>query len=293
MRRRTIATPAFAPTAAVALAAAAAFAIAGPLAAQDGYAWENATELSFVSTGGNSSSSSLGLKASLTGTDEQNTFKLEVGGIRSETDVTTRVATGTPASFAVSETTVAQLTAENYFLRGRYDRAFTEAFAFAGAGWDRNTFSGIQNRFAVVAGFGRTLIDAGESGRLKIDLGATYTIQKDVDPEPGADDAFGGLRMTVDATRRVSESADYSSQLAIDENLEDTEDLRADWINSLTLAINQRLAFKTSLQILYDHLPSNLRVPLFDGGGTPTGTDVLTPGDKVDHIVTLTLVIKL
>jgi hypothetical protein len=34
-------------------------------------------------------------------------------------------------------------------------------------------------------------------------------------------------------------------------------------------------------------------VPLFDGGGTPTGTDVLTPGDKVDHIVTLTLVIKL
>jgi hypothetical protein len=69
--------------------------------------------------------------------------------------------------------------------------------------------------------------------------------------------------------------------------------MRADWINSLTVAINQRLAFKTSLQILYDHLPSNLRVPLFDGGGTPTGTDVLTPGDKVDHIVTLTLVIKL
>ena len=59
--------------------------IAGPVAAQDSaWTWENATELSFVSTGGSASSSTFGLKASLTGIEGPNTFKLDMGGIRTE-----------------------------------------------------------------------------------------------------------------------------------------------------------------------------------------------------------------
>lgn len=271
----------------------AAAAVAAPTQAmgQDPFTWENATELSFVSTGGNASSSSLGLKAALTGTGGDNIFKIEVGGIRSETSLTTRAATGTAATFTLSETTVSQLTAENYFLRGRYDRSLDVAYTFAGAGWDRNTFAGVQNRYALVAGFGRTLVD-GDSGHFKADLGATYTIQKDVDPAPGADDGFGGVRLTIDATRALSESTDYASALIVDQNVEDTDDLRADWIHSLSVTLSENLALKTSVQILYDKLPSLLSVPLFDTGGNPTG-DILTPGDKVDNILTLTLVITL
>lgn len=264
------------------------------LAAQDdagAFAWENATELSFVSTGGNASSSSLGLKAALTGVGGQNTFKIELGGIRGETSVRTLTATGTPTNFLVNETTVSQLIAENYFVRGRYDRAFASAYAFTGAGWDRNTFAGVQNRYALVAGLGKTWADS-ETSRFKTDLGATYTIQKDVDPAPGADDGFGGLRFTGDAMRQLSESTDFLSALVVDQNVQDTEDLRADWINSLSVSLSERLAFKTSLQLLFDNQPSLLSVPLFDGGGAPNG-NVLTPGDKVDNIITLALVIKL
>jgi putative salt-induced outer membrane protein YdiY len=264
------------------------------LAAQDdtgAYVWENATELSFVSTGGNASSSTLGLKAALTGTGGQNTVKLELGGIRGENNLRTLTATGTPTNFTVNEVSVSQLTAENYFLRGRYDRAFATAYGFTGAGWDRNTFAGVQNRYAFVLGLGKTWADS-ESSRLKTDIGATYTIQKDVDPAPGADDAFGGTRLSVDAMRQLSESTDFLSALVVDQNLEDTDDLRADWINSLSVSLSERLAFKTSLQLLYDKKPALLSVPLFDTGGTPNG-NVLTPGDTVDNIVTLTLVIKL
>ena len=129
----------------------------GHATAQDetgAYTWENSTELSFVSTGGNASSSTLGLKSTLTATGGRSTFKIEVGGIRGETTFRTRTATGSATNFTVDETTNSQLTAENYFVRGRYDRAFASAFAFSGAGWDRNTFAGIQNRYSLVAGLG-------------------------------------------------------------------------------------------------------------------------------------------
>ena len=256
------------------------------------YTWENSTELSFVSTGGNASSSTLGLRSALTATGEPNAFKIEVGGIRAETTFRTLTATGTATDFTVNETTNSELTAENHFARGRYDRAFAGAFAFSGAGWDRNTFAGIQNRYAFVAGFGKAFADS-ETGRFKVDIGLTYTLQKDVNPAPSVDEGFGGVRFGLAAMRQLSTSAEFSSTLIVDENLEETDDLRADWINSLSVSLSERLSFKTSLQLRYDKQPSLLSVGLLDAGGGPTGTDVLTPGDKVDNILTLALVIRI
>ena len=276
----------------VLLAFTIATASAGPARAQDPITWESSTELSLVATGGNSSSSTLGLKAALAGTKAANVFKIELGGIRSSVGQTTRTATGTPGSYTVHETTISQVTAENYFAKGRYDRKFTQAFGFAGAGWDRNTFAGIQNRYALVAGVGRSFVD-GETGHFKADIGATYTIQKDVDPTPGAKEGFGGVRLTVDAARKLSATTDFTSALAVDENLQTTDDVRADWTNSISVALSRKLALKTSVQLLFDNLPSLLSVPLVDGTGTPTGATVTTPGDELDRILTLTLVIKL
>ena len=255
------------------------------------FAWTNSTELSFVSTSGNASASTLGLKSSLVGTGGQNTFAFELGGIRSETKVRKTTATGTLERFDLDETTTAQLTAESYFIRGRYDRAFDGNHVFTGAGWDRNTFAGVRNRYAVVAGLGRTWSD-GDTGHFKTDVGATYTIQKDVDPAPGADDSFGGVRVSVDALRHISESAQYASVLVTDANVRNTDDFRADWINSLSVSLSDRLAFKTSFQLLYDHQPALVNVPLFDPGGVETGT-VLTPGQETDSVLTLALVITL
>jgi putative salt-induced outer membrane protein YdiY len=278
-----------------ALLVVAQLALPGHATAQDeagAYTWENSTELSFVSTGGNSSSSTLGLKSVLIAAGGQNEFKLELGGIRGETHLRTLTATGTATDFTVNETTVSQLTAESYFVRGRYDRAFASGYVFSGAGWDRNTFAGVQNRYAFVVGFGRTWFDS-ETSRFKTDLAPTYTIQKDVDSASGADEGFGGVRFSVDAMRQFSASTEFSSTLILDENLEDTADLRADWINSLTVSLSGRLAFKTSLQVLFDNQPALLSVMLLDAGGVATGTDVLTPGNKVDNILTLTLVISI
>jgi len=269
-----------------------AFAFAHGVSGQAGpFSWENATELSFVSSSGNSSSNTLGLKSSLDGSNDVSSFKLEIGGIRASSSFTTRTAVGTTDAFVVTEETRTEQSAANYFARSRYTRDIGAVFGFGGVGWERNTFSGMNHRFSLVGGLGRTWVES-DAARLKTDLGATYTIQKDIEEDPTRDDGFAGLRATIEATRSLTATTDLATTLVVDENLMETDDLRLDWVASITVALTEGLAFKTSYQVLFDDLPALVAVPLFDGVGAPAG-QVLVPSSTVDSFLTLSLVIKL
>ncbi|MFP3947869.1 MAG: DUF481 domain-containing protein, partial [Longimicrobiales bacterium] len=199
-------------------------------------------------------------------------------------ETTTRTATGTVDDFEIIEQTVTELTAESYHLRARYDRDISgETYGFGGAGWERNTFSGFDNRYSAVAGLGRDWLDT-ENRRLKTDLGFTYTKQDDVVEDPTVDDSFAGLRASVDFAHPVSETARYSSQLVVDENLSETSDLRADWTNSVSADISDALSLKTTYQVLFDNEPALVAVPL-------DGSQVLTPLDEVDSVFTVAIVV--
>jgi putative salt-induced outer membrane protein YdiY len=266
----------------------------GGLSGQDteGFSWTNTAELSYVSTSGNASSSTFGVKGVFEGSGGANALKFELGGVRASSEFVARRAVGTPEDFSVVETIRSETTAESYYARGRYDRDLGEAFGFTGLGWDRNTFSGVQNRYQFVGGFGRSFVES-DAARFKADLGLTYTIQKDVDPAPGADEGFGGWRVSIDAMRALSETAGFRSVLVVNNRFSDAEDLRADWLNALSVSINSSLALKTSVQLLWDNVPSLLSIPLETSGGVPTGNDVLTPGDKLDTVITVAIVIQL
>jgi putative salt-induced outer membrane protein YdiY len=248
--------------------------------------WADVAELTFVLTAGNASSSTFGFKNTAEHLWERASFKLSAGAVRTESGTTTRTATGTPENFTISETTETKLTAENYFISSRFDRTLGEsAFLYGGAGWDRNTFAGIQNRYGFVTGAGRSWFDE-DSRRFKTDLGLTYTIQKDVVEDPNADDAFFGLRGSYDYFRKLTETAGMASVLIVDQNLNTTEDFRADWTNSISVAMSERLALKTSLQLLYDKSPALTSVPLGD-------SHVLTPLGKIDTAFTVAIVANL
>lgn len=272
------------------LGAALAIAVAVPstgLRAQDDpvKTWSDVAELTLVMTAGNASASTFGFKNILEHTWGVSSFKISAGAIRTESGITTRTAVGTPDNFSVNETTDTEVTAENYFLKSRLDRALGEsAFIFGGADWDRNTFAGIQNRYGFVSGAGRSFFDE-DTRKLKADLGLTYTIQEDVAENPDVDDSFLGLRGSYDFFRKLSETTDLTSVLVVDQNLNTTEDLRADWTNSLAVAMSERLALKTSLQLLYDKAPALTALPLGD-------TEVLVPLDEVDTVFTVALVVN-
>lgn len=258
----------------------------------EGFTWNNATEVSYVSTSGNSSSRTFGVKGSLEGDGAPHEVSLEVGGVRASSDVTSRRAVGTEDDFTIVETVRSETIAESYYARSRYDRAFGQGFGFAGAGWERNTFSGIENRFQIVGGLGRTFVRS-ETARLSADAGLTYTIQKDVAPTPDADEGFGGWRLSVDGMKTVSETSEFRTELVVNNSFQDVEDVRADWLNSISVSINSLLALKTSLQLLWDNVPAQIGVPLETPAGEPTGAEVLTPSEELDSVLTVTLVLRL
>ncbi len=261
----------------------------GAGAQETGMSWSNTAELTFVMAAGNSSSSTFGLKNALVGKTDLRSLKFEGGAIRTESGRTTFVARGTATDFTVSESTDTEVTAESYYLKGRYDRKVSDrSYLFGGAGWDRNTFAGVANRYSGVAGAGVTWVESETSG-FKTDLGVTYTSQDDV---VGDSNSFAGLRLSWDGFRQLTETTKFETVLVLDENLDDTDDFRTDFTNSIAVAISQALALKASLQLLYDNLPSLVSIPLEGTGGTPTGTTVLASLDKLDSVFTLALVVN-
>ena len=262
--------------------------LSAPAAAQDEkeLGWFNKAELTFVTTGGNSSQSTFGLKSNLDRIWDNAALRFQFGGIRTESTLRTRTATGTSDSFSVNETSVSDVSAENYFARGRYERNVSEAmFLYGGAGWDRNTFAGIENRYGFVAGVGRSFAET-ENLKFRTDVGVTYTIQDDVVEDPSRNDSFAGLRAGYGLFKKLSATTDFTSDLIVDENLDDTDDLRADFTNSIAVAMSSSLALKASLQLLYDKQPALQEIPLGTGG-----TTVFTPLGSTDRAFTLAVVL--
>ncbi|MGD8279103.1 MAG: DUF481 domain-containing protein, partial [Gemmatimonadota bacterium] len=205
----------------------------------------NTAELTAVWTAGNSPASTFGVKYELRKVWASATFKLEAGGLRTESNKRIRAATGSETDYDIAETNVSAVTAENYALRGRYDRKFSsKGFLFGSVGWTRNTFSGINSRYSFVTGAGNAWVDR-EGARFKTDYGITYTIQNEVVDDPDKPDAFGGLRVSVEAAKDLTSTTTYNGNLIVDENLQETDDIRADFTNSIRVSINSNLALKT------------------------------------------------
>lgn len=256
--------------------------------------WSLTTELSAVQTVGNSESSTFGLAASLRRLWERSEAKFDAGGIRAESVLKTRRAVGTSVtSFVLQEDEKRDKTAENYFARGRYDHKVTGRFAaFAGVDWLRNVFAGIDSRFLVAAGAANKWRD-DDRMRFTTDYSVTYTFQEDVVDNPFTKKDFPGARFSYDYWNQITETTKFTSTLIVDWNLDNTDDVRADFINTLPVSINSRLSLKASLQLLWRNDPALTEVGLFDLSGTNTGQKVLVPLEELDTIFTLALVIDM
>lgn len=254
--------------------------------------WYDRAEVSFVQTGGNAEASTLALGNSLERVWADAQLGFQVGALRAESTVVTRFAVGTPDDFAVVEDERTDLTAEHYFARLRYDRKLREDwFWFAGLGWERNEFAGFDDRVIAVGGVGNVWWQR-DDGHFRTDYGLTWTRQDDLVEDPSISDSFLGLQLSWDYLRRFGERASYQNLLLVHENLDETEDLRADMTNSMQVAMTDRLALKVSLQLRYDHLPALAGVPLLDAGGDPTGALVLAELDELDTVFTTALVLS-
>jgi putative salt-induced outer membrane protein YdiY len=271
-----------------------------PLSAQDpggetGVTWRNTSELSYLLTGGNSSANTLGLRNALRRRSATGEFRMDLSVRRTETTRVSRTAVGaSPDDFEVSEERDSERTAERYAVDGRYDRNLGEHFfAFAGLGWERNEFAGFNHRTVAVTGAGNQWSGSDGDWELKVGYGVTYTVRRDVVPDPSRDDSFAGLRLTLDHAHELTESTDLELKWVADGNLQETSELRADLTQGVSTALSDRLALKTTLQLLWDNDPPLESLPLVAPDGTPLGQQVRVPLGRVDHTISVALVITM
>ena len=258
---------------------------------QSGDRWKASTELSFVRTGGNAESSTLGIGSTLTRAWERTEVKVEAGGIRTRTTHLSRTAVGTAEDFRIDERSESRLSAENYHARLRVDRRVSDRTSFfVQSGWTRNTFAGVRNRLVNVAGVSTRWTDS-ERQSLHTSYGLTHTVEQDEVPDPESASRFVGLRLSSEYQREVTDNTDWRSGLVIDGNGDDTSDLRADWTNSLSVAMNEHLGLKTSFRTTFDNQPALASVPLVTAMGEAVG-EVVVPREKVDHVFTVALVVS-
>ena len=258
---------------------------------QSGNRWKASTELSFVRTGGNAESSTLGIGSTLTRIWERTEVKVEAGGIRTRTTHLTRTAVGTAENFRVDERSESALSAENYRARLRVDRRVSDRTSFfVQSGWTRNTFAGVLNRLVNVAGVSTRWTES-ERQSLRTAYGLTHTVEQDEVPDPESASRFVGLRVSSEYQLEVTDNTDWGSGLVIDGNGDDPSDLRADWTNSLSVAMNEHLGLKTSFRATFDNQPALASVPLLSSMGEAAG-EVVVPREKVDHVFTVALVVS-
>ena len=245
-------------------------------------------DLSYVLTSGNSSSSSLGFTGDLTRRWTRSSIGFAAGGIRASSSPDARVAVGTPGDFEL-QSPAAEPTAEAYYARGRYDYKLSERlFYTAGAGWERNRFSGIENRSVVDTGLGYVFLNGARTS-FRGAAGITYT-SEDFTVDDSGEGSFIGARVGWDFRRKLFETTTFTHSFIFDQSLEDGSDSRFDAQFGVHVAMNTKLGLKVNWRILYDNQPAFAEVPLFTPGSVPTGLTVLAPYQKTDQGLSVSLV---
>ncbi|MBP7146374.1 MAG: DUF481 domain-containing protein [Acidobacteria bacterium] len=264
-----------------------------PLCAQDqAPGWTGSAELSYVMTQGNTETSTLGMKANTSRKLNGSELTFRAAAVRAETTAFDRFAIGfDDDDFRVIENSDSNTSAEAYMLSGRYDRKLTERLLwYAGLGWERNRFAGIENRSVAETGLGHIWYDT-ETRKLRTSYALTYTDQEDVIETPDSVGTFLGARLTGEYMQKFGQATTFQSTLILDDNLDETDDFRGDWTNSLAVSMSKVLALKVSVQWLYDNVPAFQGIPLYD---PKTGEQLDTVPfqlDELDTIFTTSLVL--
>lgn len=256
--------------------------------------WFDKAEVSFVLTGGNSQSSTLGLKNALERKWEKASFKWSLSAVRVETTTLTRTAVlRPPADVEVSELETSEVTAENYQTAASFDRKLSERFFWrVGTDYLKNEISGIDYRWSGVAGVGNTWFDR-ERTKLQTSYGVALTKQRDVVPDPDRKETFIAGRLAWDYRLGVTSTTTFTSVLSLEQNFDDFGDTRIDTTNAIAVSMSSRLALKVSLQLQYTSQPALLEVGVLTEGGADAGFSVAVPARKLDSFFNVSLVLDL
>lgn len=251
--------------------------------------WSSNAELSLVSTSGNARSTSFGFAGSVSHAFERSLVKLSLSGLRSESATEERRAVGSPSDFRILDSSRSETTAENYEVDLRAERSFESGRSWYGnVKWRQDAFAGYDSRLTFGSGVAFPIAQ-GETSSWRFEGGVTWTREQDLE---GAADEFGGVRLALEGSRRLTASTTFELSLAVDESIDDTADVRAELYTGLKVAMNEKLSLKLSLDVRFDNLPALATLELEDEEGGGTGETVSVELDDIDSELKASLVVQ-
>jgi uncharacterized protein DUF481 len=303
----------FAAVSAAAMALFFAFATPGQAAVIPG--WYTSADLSAVVSNGNSDTINVGATLNVRRMWLRTSWTTLASYTRNDVRDPQRLAIieGTTATVNEGELVAKS---EKVFANTNFERRVTERFFWnLGATAERDKFAGLNSRLTGVGGVGMLWQNTNGDGFIRVGVAGTYTAQDEVVDDPETENEFFGLRGTIDGEKRFGDQKQhvFTSNLIADENLQQTDDLRLNWQNSLAASISQKLQLKVGLTLAYDNLPALVDLPVavaLPGGGfrdaeaadiarLRSGNDITivegklaTPAEKLDLTFTASIVIN-
>jgi len=249
-----------------------ALSLSSPARAAEVPGWYSRTDFNAALTRGNSDTLNVGLNAEFTRKWLRTEWKTRAIFSRNDVSEPTRRAVSTCAlpcdtvADARDEAGPNVTKSEKTFADSTFMRRVTERFFWNVAGsFERDKFAGLDSRAVAALGVGYRWENRDKSGLFDATFGPTYTTQKEVVDDPSTVNDFAGARFAATGSYKFGDTkgSTFSSQLVMDENLQDTADLRANWVNRLTVAMSQRLALNLSAQFVYDNQPQLVQLTIF------------------------------
>jgi putative salt-induced outer membrane protein YdiY len=247
----------------------------------------NSTELGLVIATGNAKSTSVGLRNLYTFGWTNALLRWEGGWLRATSRDGDRFAVQTPSGFDVVDPESA-VDSHRLFSKLGYQRQLTARHDwFANFDAVRDEPSNISRQFVLAGGLGTTW---QKTDRLtfRTAYGISYT---DEDLVVEGSNRFAGYRLYYGLKSALAATTTLESELTTDGSFDTGDDIRLDWLNGVSVAINSRMALKSSVRMLFRNLPALEVLDLRTPGGVVIGT-VEVAKKQVDTNITTSLVIS-
>ena len=198
--------------------------------------WFGKANFSFLSTSGNTDTTSIGAGAEVNYNPKPFLFTLKGAYLYSQTD-----------GEATAESTVASM-------RGNYDIT-PRFYVFAGAGYLRNTFSGIDSLWSVDGGAGYKLFD-GPAQFLKAEGGVGWANEKDIiDDVIQPSRSYANVRAALYYKWQFTKNAAFTNDFSYLLDLDDTANYFIANKAAITADISKVFALQASWTLLWRNQP--------------------------------------
>lgn len=244
--------------------------------------WQNTAEFGFILTTGNSETQNFKFSNKFLYKLGWGEFQVDALALRAEQ--TTRTVSNDEGTLVVSE--VDETTAEAYGLGGKVRVNITDRlFWYGSLAWARNRFAGLDNRYVAGAGVGYKFFET-ERSKLNGEVGAEYVDEDFIEGTSPGDANFAAARAYLGYAYKISDTATFTQDLELNQNLDESDDLRLRSETAVTATLTRSLALKASYTVHYDKEPvvQVLSAPGFD--------DVTFEFDETDTILAMSLVVN-